>query len=45
VTLEQNGVIKALQGITTLEEVYRVARHGEEVRSKTQDTDSREEKK
>ncbi len=28
-TLEQAGVIKALQGLTTLEEVYRVARHGE----------------
>ncbi len=29
VTLEQDGVIKALKGLTTLEEVYRVARHGE----------------
>ncbi|MFA6528683.1 MAG: GspE/PulE family protein [Candidatus Gracilibacteria bacterium] len=29
VTLEQSGVIKALSGITTLEEVYRVARHSE----------------
>lgn len=26
-TLEQSGVIKALQGLTSLEEVYRVARH------------------
>ena len=26
-TLEQSGIIKALQGLTSLEEVYRVARH------------------
>jgi len=29
VTLEQSGVIKALQGLTSLEEVYRVSRVGE----------------
>lgn len=29
VTLEQAGIIKALQGVTTLEEVYRVARKSE----------------
>ena len=29
VTLEQAGVIKALEGVTTLEEVYRVARKAE----------------
>jgi len=29
VTLEQAGIIKALQGLTTLEEVYRVARKSE----------------
>ncbi len=29
VTLEQGGIIKALQGMTTLEEVYRVARKSE----------------
>jgi type II secretory ATPase GspE/PulE/Tfp pilus assembly ATPase PilB-like protein len=26
VTLEQAGIVKALQGMTTLDEVYRVAR-------------------
>ena len=26
-TLEQSGIIKALRGLTSLEEVYRVARH------------------
>ena len=26
-TLEQSGIIKALKGLTSLEEVYRVARH------------------
>ncbi len=31
VTLEQAGVIKALEGMTTLEEVYRVARHTEDL--------------
>ena len=30
VTLEQCGILKALKGETTLEEVYRVARHSEE---------------
>ena len=30
VTLEQAGVIKALQGLTTLEEIYRVARKSEQ---------------
>jgi len=29
VTLEQAGIVKALQGKTTLEEVYRVARKSE----------------
>ncbi|OIP81128.1 type II secretion system protein GspE [Candidatus Peregrinibacteria bacterium CG22_combo_CG10-13_8_21_14_all_44_10] len=42
VTLEQAGVIKALQGMTTLEEVYRVARHEEQdTDSKTQDTENK----
>ena len=30
VTLEQSGVIRALEGVTTLEEVYRVARKSEQ---------------
>jgi len=34
VTLEQSGVIKALEGLTTLEEVYRVAKHYEESNEK-----------
>jgi len=43
VTLEQAGVIKALQGMTTLEEVYRVARHEEQdTENKTQDTENSE---
>jgi type II secretory ATPase GspE/PulE/Tfp pilus assembly ATPase PilB-like protein len=29
VTLEQAGIIKALQGVTSLDEVYRVARKAE----------------
>ena len=28
-TLEQSGILKALKGLTTLEEVYRVSKHGE----------------
>lgn len=35
-TLEQSGIIKALLGLTSLEEVYRVARHVQLERSETE---------